>query len=162
MEIDQATVSDLFSQALEEQITPVVEDFKVENKVTPGSVFDQSGIAEKIAQREADMGLDDLQAELKETSEEPNEAIPTYVQENYDHDYLYMKVENMYDLEAMMDDARNELVLELDNTEAYASKVDDWRPYVQRVTEVSEMMTYLNDADGLPQFVETYAPEALN
>lgn len=162
MEIDQATVSDLFSQALEEQITPVVEDFKVENKVTPGSVFDRSGIAEGIAQREADMGLDDLQAELKETSEEPNEAIPTYVQENYDRDYLYMKVENMYDLEAMMDDARNELVLELDNTEAYASKVDDWRPYVQRVTEVSEMMTYLNGADGLPQFVETYVPEALN
>ncbi|MBS0936610.1 hypothetical protein [Lactiplantibacillus plantarum] len=162
MEIDQATVSDLFSQALEEQIAPVVEDFKVENKITPGSVFDQSGIAEGIAQREADMGLDDLQAELKETSEEPNEAIPTYVQENYDRDYLYMKVENMYDLEDMMDDARNELVLELDNTEAYASKVDDWRPYVQRVTEVSEMMTYLKDADGLPQFVETYAPEALN
>lgn len=162
MKLDQATVESLFSKALVEQITPVVEDFKSEKNIKPGSVFDRSGIAEMIAQRETDMGLDDLQSELKETSEEPKEAIPTYVQENYDHDYLNMKVENMYNLEDLVDDARKELVLELDNSEAFANSVDDWRPYVQRVTEVSEMITYLNGTDGLLQFVETYAPEALN
>lgn len=162
MEIDKGTISGLFNQALIEQITPVVEDFKMEHGIADGSVFDEPNVAYDVAQREEDMGLDDLRSEIDDSSEEPNEAVFTYVQENYDHDYLYMKVENQYNFEDKMDDARAELVLELDNSEAFADNVDDWRPYVDRVVDVDEMMNYLKGTDGLAQFVETYAPEALN
>src|SRR5699024_442980 len=93
------------------------------------------------------------------SQEDMNDQVRDYVNENYDDDFLIVKVTEKVDYESLREELIEDLLLNLMNREPYnVVPREYWNNQARRVPNVKELSEYTK-TDGLEPFVEKYAPE---
>lgn len=147
---------------LEEKLESAYQDYMAQNKM-PAYISDASkyhDVVRKVAQKQTDLGVDEFLDEyVGMPDEDMKDSLIEYVQENYDHDFLYFNIEQELNYEAMKIDLVDDLVLGLENTEPYGNAPTEyWKEKANSVQSVSELASYGWEQNYAP-FIETYAPD---
>lgn len=120
----------------------------------------QENVIYKVTEEQTDLAFDDFMQEVDQVSEdEINDLVRDYVNENYDTDFLMVKIEEKIDYDQIREELTDDLMLNLRNTEPYnVVPREYWYTQSRRVQNVEELAEYTK-TDGLEPFTEKYAPD---
>lgn len=153
MKKEKQEVRNFFERALRIKIEEALENFLEVNQASRKFV---STDVEQLTAEETELGLDDLLAELADSTQSLEEDVRDYVDENYDFDYFVVKFDRLLDLEKIRTDLQEELVLRLSNTEPYGYVSSRyWYSRVRQVDSINLLSRFV-DSD-LEVFVTDYA-----
>lgn len=156
--MQQSQLEKAFKEKLSEHFSTQFEKF-LEEKGIPKKYVPYN-IIEKIIQKEY-VFVDDFIIEKKAiaTEENYNDIIIEFISENYDSEYISMKLEEAFDGEGIAEVLKMDLISQLIRREPY-SRVSRsfWEAKVRTLTDFKEIIKYA-EGDNLGEFVEIYAPE---
>lgn len=117
-------------------------------------------IVHRIAGEQTDLAFDEFLQQVDEVSEnEANDQIREYVNEEFDHDFFIVKIEEKINFDQIREEYTDDLLLLLMNTEPYSAVPREyWYTQARRIENIDELAKY-NNLEGLEAFVEKYAPE---
>ncbi|MDU7646481.1 MAG: hypothetical protein E7K22_11570 [Enterococcus faecalis] len=143
----------IFSEIMLKSLQSAFDVYLEENHIKAKFVFVDLYV---IRDEEVSLGFDDLVKEVNVYSESLEVDIKEYVHVSYDYLYFVTKFERYIDLEKILSNLKEELVLQLSNTEPYGYVPSQyWYSKVQRVQSVQELSDYVDG--NLEAFVMKYA-----
>lgn len=120
-------------------------------------------IIDKVTDEQLDLGIEEfteiIRSEYNVNSKQVEEKASEYIRENYDNDYLYMKVEAQIDQEKIQKELKDDLVSELLSTPPYNQlERSYWVSRVNMLESIKELDSFAKTED-LEGFAGKYAPE---
>ncbi|EGO2713080.1 hypothetical protein IDE33_002623 [Enterococcus faecalis] len=145
----------IFSEVMLKSLQSAKENYLEKNGINEKFVYIDLYV---LRDEEVSLGFDDLLKEVNVLSESLETDINEFVHVSYDYTYFEPKIEKLVDLEKVLTNLKEELVLQLSNTEPYGYVPSQyWYSKVQRVQSVQELGKYV-DGD-LEAFVMKYAED---
>lgn len=141
-----------------EKVSEAYDRFIDENAIHQKSESNRR-VVHQVTDEQTELGYHDFMQRKNLSQEDVNDQLRDYVNENYDDDFLMVKVTEKVNYEALREDLIDDLLLNLMNTEPYnVVPREYWNNQARKVPNIKELSDYTK-TDGLEPFVEKYAPE---
>src|SRR5699024_10643206 len=131
-----------FHDVIYEKVSEAYDRFIDANSIPQKSESNRK-VVNQVTDEQTELGYQDFMQQKDISQEDINDQVRDYVNENYDDDFLIVKVTEKVDYEALREELIEDLLLNLMNREPYnVVPREYWNNQARRVPSVKELSEY--------------------